>query len=142
MEVRERSMSDDEILLLPEEPDFDTDPDYKDPELNLERLKETQRILSNVTDMPDDWKREQCKHIFYYYWTILKTNPEKESESKDYQKLVQEAHLLFNSLKYAIQTTGTFPIQRYRSAINRLLAIIEQATSMYELEDAMADLLS
>lgn len=122
--------------------DFSNHPDYSDPERNLQRLKETNLVLSSGAELSDVWKREHCVHIMYYKWAIAKANPAKESESPDYQKVVHELITLLDSLCRNIQTTGTFLVNNYRSAVTRLLHVIQEAASMYELEDAMNDLLT
>lgn len=144
MDVRSRAESMDEDVDVEYEPDddFSEHPDYNDPARNLERLKETYRILSSGTELSAEWKHEHCVHILYYKWAMSKANPMKESESLDYQKLVRELLVLLDALARSVKATGTFSIQQYISTITRLLRVVEEATSMYELEDAMNDLLT
>jgi hypothetical protein len=143
MDIRQREESMDDVDVEFEDIyDFSMDSDYQDSELNLERLKETNRILSSGTEVTDEWRQEHCKHILYYVWAVSKSNPAKESDSPDYQKLVHELIVLLDDLKQSIVKTGTFSLPRYRSAVARLLKVIQEATSMYELDDAMNGLLT
>jgi hypothetical protein len=124
-------------LKLEELHSMDSDPTYSNPEVNLLRLRDTVRFLSNVSDVTSDWMKEHSNHILFYSYVLSNVKLEEESADNGFQKKVRELRLLVKDLEMSIKSTRTFSLNKYRIAVKRLLDIYVELLEMDELTDSI-----